>query len=96
MQRCETIVGRTVLWRGGVLRHCQGRGDFKANFTDLGADRNESGGDHCIKQQCSTWNLYENGFGKGATTFNQRVVDTRIVSQERVPVGVGGHVVELG
>ena len=33
---------------------------------------------------------------EGATSFDQRVVDTRIVSQERVPVGVGRHVAELG
>ena len=35
-------------------------------------------------------------FGKGATPFDQRVVDTGSVSQEGVPVGVGGHVAELG
>ena len=32
------------------------------------------------------------GSGKGATPFDQRVVDTGSVSQEGVPVGVGGHV----
>ena len=36
------------------------------------------------------------GSGKGATPFDQRVVDTGSVSQEEVPVGVGGHVAELG
>ena len=39
-------------WRGRVLRHCQGRGDIEANFTDLGTDRDAVGGDHCIRQQC--------------------------------------------
>ena len=35
------------------------------------------------------------GSGKVRHLFNRRVVDTRIVSQERVPVGVGRHVAEL-
>ena len=68
----------------------------KANLSGFGTDRSASGGDHCIRQQCSTRNLHENGKGKGATPFDQRVVDTRVVSQERVPVGVGGHVAEPG
>ena len=55
-----TIIGRTVLRRGRVLWHCQGRGDVKANLTDLGADRDATEGDHCIRQQCSTRNLHEN------------------------------------
>ena len=36
------------------------------------------------------------GSGKVRHFTNQRVVDTGSVSQEGVPVGVGGHVVELG
>ena len=58
--------------------------------------RNASGGDHCIRRQCSTRNLHENGMRKGAALFSQRVVDTGSASQEGVPVGVGGHIVELG
>ena len=50
----------------------------------------------CIRQQCSTRNMHQDGIREGATSFNLRVVDTRIVSQERVPVGVGRHVAELG
>ena len=82
--------------RGRVLRHCQGRGDIEANLTDLGTDRDAIGGDHCIRQQCSPRNMHQDGIREGETSFNQRVVDTRIVSQERVPVGVGRHVAELG
>ena len=67
-----------------------------ANLTDLGANRDATGGDHCIRQQCSTRNLHENRVGEGATFFDQRVVGVGSVSQEGVPVGVGGHVVELG
>ena len=52
-----------VLRRGRVLRHCQGLGDVKANLTGLG-NRSECGGDHCIRQQCSTRNPHENGIGK--------------------------------
>ena len=78
------------------LRHCQGRGDIKANLTDLGTDRDAIVGDHCIRQQCSTRNMHPDRIREDATSFNQRVVDTRIVSQERVPVGVGRHVAELG
>ena len=40
--------------------------------------------------------MHQDRIREGATSFNQRVVDTGIVSQERVPVGVGRHVVELG
>ena len=40
--------------------------------------------------------MHQERIREGATSFNQRVVDTRIVSQERVPVGVGRHVAELG
>ena len=31
--------------------HCQGRGDIEANLTDLGTDRDATGGDHCIIMQ---------------------------------------------
>ena len=82
--------------RGRVLWHCQGRGDVKANFAGLGTDRSASGGDHCTRQQCSTRNLHENGIGTDPAPFDQRVVDTGSVSQEGVPVGVGGHVAKLG
>ena len=40
--------------------------------------------------------MHQDGIREGVTSFDQRVVDTRIVSQERVPVGVGRHVAELG
>ena len=49
----------------------------------------QSVGDHCIRQQCCTRNMHQDRIREGATSFNQRIVDTRIVSQERVPVGVG-------
>ena len=75
--------------RGRVLLHCQGRGDIEANFADLGTDRHAIGGDHRIRQQCSTRNMHQDGIREGATSFDQRVVDTGIVSQERVPAGVG-------
>ena len=42
-----------------------------------GTDWDESGGDNCLRQQCSARNLHENRFGKGAPFFNQRVVDSR-------------------
>ena len=79
-----------------VARHCQGRGDTNANLTDHGADRDATGGDHCIRQQCSTRNVHQDGIWEGATSCNQRVVNARSVSQEGLPVGAGGHVVELG
>ena len=59
------------------LRHCQGRGDIEANFTDLGTDRDAIGGDHCIRQQCSTRNMHQDRIREGATSFNQRVVDSK-------------------
>ena len=69
----------------------------KANLTDLGADRNEGGGDKCIRQQCSTRNLHENRLGKGADTFQSKSCGNRKrIAKKGVPVGVGGHVVELG
>ena len=40
--------------------------------------------------------MHQDRIREGATSFNQRVVNTRIVSQEKVPVGVGRHVAELG
>ena len=40
------------------------------------------------RQQCSTRNLHEDRFGKGATPFDRRVVDTGSVSQEGVPASV--------
>ena len=86
----------TVFRRGRVLRHCQGRGDIEANLTDLWTDRVAIGGDHCIRQQCGTRNMHQDRIREGATFCNQRVVDTEVVSQERVPVGVGWHVAELG
>ena len=64
--------------------------------TDLGTDRDATGGDHCIRQQCSTRKMDQDRIREGATPFDQRVVDTGSVSQGGVPVGVGGHVVELG
>ena len=78
------------------LRHCRGRGDIKANLTDLGTDRDATGGDHCIRQQCSRRKMHQDGIWEGVTPFNQRVVGAGSVPQEGVPVGVGGHVVELG
>ena len=69
---------------------------MEANLADLGTGRDAIGGDHCIRQQCSTRNVHQDGIQEGAKSFNQRVVNTRIVSQERVPVGVGRHVAELG
>ena len=68
----------------------------EANLTDLGTDRDAIGGDQCIRQQCGTRNMHQDRIREGATSFNERVVDTRIVSQERVSVGVGRHVAELG
>ena len=44
---------------------------------------------NCIRQKCGTRIMHQDRIREGATSFNQRVVDTRIVSQERVPVGVG-------
>ena len=85
-----------VFRRGRVSRHCQGRGDIEANITDLGTDLDAIGGDPCIRQQCSTRNMHQDGIQESATSFNERVVDTRIVSQERAPVGVGRHAAELG
>ena len=61
---------------GRVLRHCQGRGDVKANLTGLGTDRNARGGDDSLRQQCGESDLHENGIRKGTTPFNQRVADT--------------------
>ena len=72
------------------------RGDVEANLTDPGTDRDAIGGDPCIRQQCRARNIHQDGIREGTTSFNQRVVDTRIVSQERVPVGVGRHIAELG
>ena len=46
--------------------------------------------DHCIRQQCGTRKMHQDGIREGATSFNQRVVSTG-----SVPL-VGGHVVELG
>ena len=63
------------------LRHCQGH--IEANLADLGTVRDAI--DHYIRQQCSM-----------RTSFSQRVVETRIVSQERISIGVGRHVAELG
>ena len=77
----------------GIVR---GRGDIEANLTDLGADRNATGGDHCIGQQCSTRNVHQDRVQEGAKLVNQRVVDTGSVPQERIPGGASGHVVELG
>ena len=39
--------------------------------------------------------MYPDGVREDATPINQRVVDTRSVSQEG-PAGVGGHALELG
>ena len=39
-------------------------------------------------------NMHQDRIREGATSFNHRVVDTRIVSKENVPVGVGRHVAE--
>ena len=86
----------TVLRKGRVLRHCQGRGDIEANLTDLGADRIEGEGDKCFRQQCGERDMHENRIRKGTTLFNQRVVDTGGLPQEGVPVGVGGYALELG
>ena len=57
------------------LRHCQDRGDLKANLTELGTDRNEGGGDSCLRQQCGKRDV-RTGSGKVRhTPFNRRVVD---------------------
>ena len=77
----------------GIVR---GRGDIEANLTDLGTDRDATGGGHCIGQQCSTRNVHHDRVREGATLVNQRVVDTGSVPQERIPIGASGHVVELG
>ena len=45
----------------------------KANFTDLGADREAIRGDHCIRQQCGTRHVYKDRIRESATFFNQRV-----------------------
>ena len=39
--------------------------------------------------------LHQDGVREGATPFIQ-IVDTRSVSQKGIPVGVGGHALELG
>ena len=92
MMDCRVAKQSLVAWSSGeaeFLRHCQSRGDIEANLTDLGTDRGAMGGDHCIRQQCGTKNMHQDRIRGGATSFNQRVVDTKIVSQERVPVNVG-------
>ena len=68
---------------------------MKANFTDLGTDRDATGGDHDIRQQCSTRSMHQDGIREGATFSNRRVVGTGSVPQEGASVGVSGHVVEL-
>ena len=47
--------------------------EFYGIVTGLGADRNERGGDNCLRQQCGERDVYENGIRKGTTPFNQKL-----------------------
>ena len=98
---CTTAASRNNHWLHclperavfyGIVRAV---GDIEANLTDLGTDRDATGGDHCIRQQCSMRNMLQDGIREKCDTFRSKSCGHR-KRIARSSFGVGGHVAKLG